>query len=95
VVFDDGECFEGFPQTNAVGNDAAAKAVELVDSTHNAISLEFEELVPDHRVADACGGLHYALFIQPIVLFFEELMENQVVQRGRRALFSNLAQDFQ
>lgn len=44
VVLDDGQGFEGFAQTHAVGDDAATKAVQLVDGAHHTVALELEEL---------------------------------------------------
>lgn len=63
VVLDDGQRLEGLAQTYAVGDDAAAEAVELVDGSDNAVPLELEELLPDRRVTDASRGFDYAVLV--------------------------------
>ena len=44
VVLDDGERLEGFPEPDAVGDDAPAEPAELVYGSHDTITLELEEL---------------------------------------------------
>jgi hypothetical protein len=51
VVLDDGERLEGFAEADAVGDDAAAEALQLVDRADNAVALELVELLPDDGVA--------------------------------------------
>ena len=79
VVFDDGQGLESLPQSHAVGNDAAAEAIELVNGAHDAITLEFEELLPDDRVADSRGRLDDLLLVQFIAVGAEEVVQDQRV----------------
>jgi hypothetical protein len=64
VVLDDGERLEGLTEADAVGDDAAAEAFELVDGADDAVALKLVELLPDDGVADAGGGLDDALFVE-------------------------------
>ena len=75
VVLDDGERLEGFTEADAVGDDAAAEALQLVDGADDAVALELEELLPDHGVADAGGGFDDALFVQFVAEIFENVEE--------------------
>jgi hypothetical protein len=63
-----GQRLEGFAEADAVGNDAAAEALQLVDGADDAVALELVELLPDHRVANAGGGLDDALFVHASAL---------------------------
>src|SRR5207237_7817413 len=81
VVFDDRERLEGLPETDAVRDDAAAEAVELVDRTHHAVTLELVELVPENGVADARGRLDDPLLVKRILSRAEEMVEDESVRR--------------
>ena len=79
VVFDDGQGLEGLAEADAVGDDAAAQALQLVDGADDAVPLELVELLPDGGVADAGGGLDDALFVQFVPACLEELKQYLVV----------------
>ena len=64
VVLDDGQGLERLAEADAVGDDAAAEAVQLVDRSDDAVPLELEELLPDDGVADARGGLDDPLLVE-------------------------------
>jgi hypothetical protein len=87
VVLDDGERLEGLSQAHAVGQDAAAEALELVDRADDAVSLELVELLPDPRVADAGGALDDALLVQLVAQVLEQVVEDAEVDGRRRLLF--------
>ena len=55
VIFDDGQRLEGFAKPDAVGDDAPAEAVELIDGAHDTVSLELEELLPHFRIPNTRG----------------------------------------
>ena len=86
VVLDDRERLEGLTEADAVGDDAAAEAVQLVDRADHAVALELEELLPDDRVADAGGGLDDALFVEVVTAVSEEVMEDERVDDERVAV---------
>ena len=86
VVLDDGERLEGLPEADAVGDDAAAEAVELVDRSDDAVALELVELLPDNRVADAGGRLDDLFFVECILGCAEEMVEDESVRRMRRTV---------
>ena len=79
VVLDDRQRLEGLAEADAVGDDAAAEALELVDRPDDAVALELEELLPDDGVPDAGGGLDDALFVQFVPACLEELKQDQVI----------------
>ena len=81
VVLDDGQGLEGLAEAHAVGDDAAAEALQLVDGADHAVPLELEELLPDDGVADAGGGLDDALFVQLSSPLPEEVVQHQRVDR--------------
>ena len=83
VIFDNGESLEGFAEADAVGNDAAAQPLQLVDGPDDAVPLELEELLPDSGVADAGGGFDDTLFVQFVTEVFENVEEGQVVDERR------------
>jgi len=55
VILDDRQRLESFAKADAIGNDAAAEAFQLVERADNTIALKLVELLPDHRVANAGG----------------------------------------
>ena len=83
MVLDDGQRLEGLPQSHAVGDDAAAETVELVDGADDAVALELEELLPHDRVADSRGGLDDLLRIQFVGFGAEDVVQNQRVDAMR------------
>ena len=83
VVFDDGQRLEGLAEADAVGDDAAAQPLQLVDGPDNAIPLELVELLPDCGIADAGGGLDDAFFVQFVTEVLEDVEEGQVVDERR------------
>ena len=92
VVLDDGQRLEGLTEADAVGDDAAAEALQLVDGADDAVALELEELLPDDGVADAGGGLDDALFVQFVAEVLEEVVEGQVVDERRRLVLGQRLQ---
>ncbi len=83
VVLDDGQRLEGLPEADAVGDDAAAVAVELVDGADDPIALELVELAPDDGVADAGSGLDHLLLVQLVAAITEEVVEGEGVDEKR------------
>ena len=81
VVLDDRQRLERLPEADAVGDDAAAEAVQLVDRTDDAVALELVELLPDHRVADAGGRLDDALFVQLLAAVMKKVEEDQIIDK--------------
>ena len=79
VILDDGQGFEGFAQTHAVGDDAATKAVQLVDGAHHTVALELEELFPHHGIADAGGGLDNTLLVHLVTAVTKQVMQHHGV----------------
>src|SRR5664279_51172 len=63
MILDDGQSLERLAQSDAVGEDAAAKSVQLVDGSHGAVALELVELLPYDGVADAGRTLDHGFFI--------------------------------
>ena len=92
VVLDDRQRLECFAQAHAVRDDAAAKAGQLVDGTHHAVTLELEKLLPDHCIADACGGLDDLLFVQRVTLAAEDVVQDQGIYVKRRLVLAHSAQ---
>ena len=88
VVLDDRERLERLSEADAVGDDAAAEAVQLVDRADDAVALELVELLPDHRVADAGRRLDDALFVELVATVLEEVVEHQVIDERRCVLWS-------
>src|SRR3546814_98122 len=86
VVFDDGQGLEGFAETDAIGDYAAADALQLVDSADDAIPLKLEQLVPDGRVADARRGLDNPLLVQLVAQIPEQLVEHLKIKKRRWAM---------
>ena len=86
VVLDDRQRLEGLSEADAVGDDAAAEALQLVDGADHAVALELVELFPDDRVADAGGGLDDALLVQLVATVAEEVMEDERVDQERVAV---------
>ena len=83
VVFDDGQGLEGLAEADAVGDDAAAQSLQLVDGPHNAVPLELVELLPNRGVADTSGRLDDAFLVQLVAEILENVEEGQVVdERG-------------
>ena len=86
MVLDDGERLERLPETDAVGDDAAAEAVQLVDRADDAVALELEELLPDDRVADAGCRLDDLLLVEFVAAVSEEVVEDEDVDQVRIAV---------
>ena len=86
MVLDDGECLEGFPEPDAVGDDAPAEPVELVDGSHDTIALELEELLPYRRVSDPRGRLDDLLLVQFVALGTEQVVQYQRIDTERIAV---------
>jgi hypothetical protein len=83
IVFNDGESLEGLAESDAVGNDAAAQTLQLVDGPDDAVPLELEELLPDGGDTDARGGFDDTLFVQFVTEVFENVEEGQVIDERR------------
>ena len=79
MVLDDRERLEGLAEADAVGDDAAAEALQLVDRADDAVALELVELLPDHRVADAGRRLDDALFVEVVAAVAEEVVQDERV----------------
>jgi len=92
VVLDDGQRLEGLTQADAVGDDAAAEAVQFVDGADGGIALEAIELVPDDSVADTGGGLDDALLVQRLVSFAEQVVKDQRIDVVWDAMLRQFAQ---
>ncbi len=83
MIFDDRQRLECFSKPYAVGNDTAAKTIELVDGTNNPITLEFVEFFPDQRIPDARCGFNNLVFVEFVSTVFEEVVEDQGVHAVR------------
>ena len=83
VILDDGQGLECLSQADAVGDDAAAVALQLVDRADDAVALELEKLLPDVRVADAGRRFDDAIFVQLLAEILEEVEEDQEVDERR------------
>src|SRR5690554_2965152 len=79
VVFDDRQGFEGLTEADAVRDDAATEAVELVDGAHYAITLELEQLLPHHGIADAGSGLDDSVLVHLVTAIAKQVMQYQCV----------------
>ena len=64
VILDDRQRLEGFAESDAVGDDAAAEPFELVDSADNPVTLELEQPLPDLCIAYPGRRLDYPLFVE-------------------------------
>ena len=85
VVLDDGQRLEGLAEADAVRNDAAAEAVQLVDGTDHAVALELVELLPNHRVADAGGRLDDSVFVHVLTVCSEQVKQHRGIDSHRIA----------
>ena len=85
VVLDDSQRLEGLAEADAVRNDAAAEAVQLVDGTDHAVALEFVELFPDDRIADAGGRLDDSVFVHVLTVCSEQVKQHRCVDSHRIA----------
>ena len=92
IVFDDGQGLKGLPQADAVGDNAAAEPVELVEGAQHAVALKFEELAPDDAVADAGRGIGEALLVERACVGAQDVAQDQVVDEGRRLGRGHLVQ---
>ena len=79
AVLDDGQGLKGFAKAHAVRNDAPAKAFQLVDGTHHAVTLELVELLPHHGVANAGGGFDDAFLVHAFAVGCEKMLKHQCV----------------
>ena len=52
VILDDRERLEGLAEPDAVGDDAAAEPLDLVDGADDPVALELEQSLPDCGVTD-------------------------------------------
>ena len=86
VVFDDGERLEGFSETHAVGDNAAAEAFQFVDGSDHAVALELEELFPNVGFSDASGGFDDLVLVEFVPAIFEEVVDCEEVNQRRLAL---------
>ena len=75
-----------FCQGRRYGNDAAAETFQLVERADNAVALESVELLPDHGVANAGGGLDDAVFVHAISDGGEQVMQHHGVNADRVAM---------
>ena len=79
VILDDGQCLESFAQTDAIGDDTTAEAVELVDGADHTVTLELEEFLPDYRISDSCGGFDNLILVELFAAVLEKVMKYQGV----------------
>ena len=84
VILDDRQRLERFAEAHAVREDAAAVALQLVDSAHHPVTLKPVKLGPDDGVADARGGAHDMLLVHHLTRLGEERVENAQVDLSRR-----------
>lgn len=77
-----------FSQAHTVGNDAASKAIELVERTRHAVTLKLVELFPDDGVADAGGGFDDPVFVHAVAAVGKQAVKNERVDAGRVAVRS-------
>src|SRR5690606_8695994 len=89
VVFDDRQGFEGFTEADAVCDDAATKAVQLVDGANYAITLELEQLLPHHGIADAGSGLDDSVLVHLVTVIAKQVMQYECVDGERVAVLAN------
>ena len=83
VIFDDGKSLEGLTKADAIGNDAAAKALKFVDGPDDAVLLELVQLLPDRGVADTRRRLDNTVFVNFFAKILENLKQDQVVDQRR------------
>ncbi len=91
-VFDDRQGLEGLTEADAVGNDAATMALQLVDGSEHPIPLELEQLAPDHRVTDAGGGTDDPLLVQFLPEIPEQMVEHHQIDVERWAMVGDLTE---
>src|SRR5690606_12841388 len=89
VVFDDRQGFEGFTEADAVCDDAATKAVQLVDGANYAITLELEQFLPHHRIPDTGRGLDDSVLVHLVTAITKQMMQYQRVDGVWIAVFAN------
>src|SRR5271166_2980166 len=86
VIFYDRERFECFTEANTVGDDAAAKSVQLIERANDAVMLELEQLFPDDRVADASGGFDDPILVQLLATLTEQMQKDERIRLERVVL---------
>ena len=86
VILDHGQGREGFPQTDAVRQDAAAVRFELVDNPSGRILLKVEELVPNQGVLITRSVIGQHVFIDVIQERIEDVVEHQKIDALGRIL---------
>ena len=79
MVLDDGQGFECLSKPDAVGNDATAKPIQLVDGANNTIPLKLVEFLPNNRVADSCCSIDNLILIELVFSTAEEAVKNEDV----------------
>ena len=92
VVLDDRQSFEGFTEADAVRDDATTKAVQLVNGANYAITLELEQLLPHHRIADTGSGLDDSVLVHFVTAITKQVMQYQRVDGVWIAVFAKGSQ---
>ena len=92
VVLDDCKRLEGLAESDAVGDDAAAEPLDLVDGADNPVALELEQPLPDFGVADPGRRPDDPLFVELTAVGPEQVMQDQRVDAGRSAVGRKAAQ---
>src|SRR5205814_8036224 len=73
IVFDHREGLEGFAEADAIGDDAPADPLELIDCPDHAVALKSKKLLPNDGVPYASGRLDNPLFIELVAEVLEKL----------------------
>ena len=86
IILDDGQCREGFAQTDTIRNDTAAVFLNLVNGPHHAVTLELIKLVPNQRRLNARLGLDDGFFRQFAQISLKDMIKRDEIDSLRRIL---------
>ena len=66
-------------QTHTIGNDATTKALKLVNSANDPITLELIQFFPHDGISDARRWFHDAVLIEIITATAEEVVQDRCI----------------